>query len=272
MEFPRIVITAPSSGEGKTIVSLALMAAFRKRGVRVQGFKVGPDYIDPSYYEWATGRRGRNLDAWMEPRPEDVLNSFVKGMTGADIAIIEGVMGYFDGQDPLSNEASTYHVAALLHAPVLLILNGQHSARSLAAVVLGFQQFASPDYLKGVIITRVKSLRHYDLLRVAIEKETGLSCFGFLPYHEHLEIEHRQLGILPAGENAQTQNMIDRLSDDLTQQLDLDGIFQLSLQAPSIDIPPRPAPYSLGSHPTIAVASDQAFNFIILKIWSYYRS
>ncbi|OLZ09647.1 cobyrinate a,c-diamide synthase [Sulfobacillus thermosulfidooxidans] len=261
MEFPRIVITAPSSGEGKTIVSLALMAAFRKRGVRVQGFKVGPDYIDPSYYEWATGRRGRNLDAWMEPRPEDVLNSFVKGMTGADIAIIEGVMGYFDGQDPLSNEASTYHVAALLHAPVLLTLNGQHSARSLAAVVLGFQKFASPDYLKGVIITRVKSLRHYDLLRVAIEKETGLSCFGFLPYHEHLEIEHRQLGILPAGENAQTQNIIDRLSDDLTQQLDLDGIFQLSLQAPSIDMPPRPAPYSLGAHPTIAVASDQAFNF-----------
>ncbi|WP_053958701.1 cobyrinate a,c-diamide synthase [Sulfobacillus thermosulfidooxidans] len=261
MEFPRLIVTAPSSGEGKTIVSLALMAALQKRGVRVQGFKVGPDYIDPSYYEWATGRKGRNLDAWMEPRPDDVLNSFVKGMTGADIAIIEGVMGYFDGQDPLTNEASTYHVAAILRAPVLLVLNGQHSARSLAAVVLGFQKFASPDYLKGVIISRIKSQRHYDLLRAAIEQETGLSCFGFLPYHENLEIEHRQLGILPAAENSQTRDIIDRLRDGLTRQLDLDRIFQLGCQAPSIDIPPRPAVFSLGSHPIIAVASDQAFNF-----------
>ncbi len=261
MRYPRVVITAPSSGEGKTIVSIALMAAFHQRGYRVQGFKIGPDYIDPSYYLSATSRVGRNLDVWMEGTADNVVSCFVKGMIAADLGVVEGVMGYFDGHDPLSNDSSTYHVASLLHAPVLFVLNGEHSARSAAAVVLGFRQFASPDYLSGVLITRIKSARHYELLRGAIESEIGIRCYGFLSYHDDLVIAHRQLGIVPAGENSQTPAILDRLIVESVKTIDLEGILTMMTQAPELDTVTSPTHISVRHRPAIAIAADLAFNF-----------
>ncbi len=262
MEVPRIVITAPGSDEGKTIVAVGLMAIFHQRGYQVQGFKVGPDYIDPSYYLLATGRNGRNLDLWMQGSSSETVLAFAKAMAGADVAIVEGVMGYFDGYDPLSNDASTYHVAQVLRAPVILVVDGQHSARSLAAVVLGFRRFTEPDLLAGVVITKIRSARHYRLLKTAIESETALSCYGFIPYHQDLEVAHRQLGILPAVENHGSRGMIERLSKEFLTQLDIDGIWQVMTSASALPIPKKsPSPRISPRHCVIAVARDKAFNF-----------
>ncbi len=262
MRFPRVVITAPASDEGKTIASVGIMAAFRQRGYQVQGFKVGPDYIDPGYYRLATGRVGRNLDIWMQGSSNETLWTFARGMIGADLAIIEGVMGYFDGHNPLSNESSTYHIAQVLRSPVLLVVDGQHSARSLAAVVLGFRHFSTPDLLTGVIITKIQSERHYQLLKTVIETECGLPCYGFIPYHQDLAVGHRQLGILPADENDQSVGMVEKLGSELSSQLDLDGIIKMIMDAPTLNIPKKPeVPRISNAHPVVAIAADKAFNF-----------
>lgn len=262
MQIPRLVITAPASDQGKTIVATGLMAAFRQRGYQVQGFKAGPDYIDPSYYRLASGRSGRNLDLWMQASPGDTVLRFAKGMRGADAAVIEGVMGYFDGYGPLSNDSSTYHLAQVLRSPALLVIDGRHSARSLAAVVLGFRHFSAPDLLAGVVITKIGTQRHYRLLKTAVESESGLPCFGFIPYSEDLAIPHRQLGILPAEENVGISRTIERLGKEIAHSLDLGRIWEVMSGAPELDIPKPPAiPHISHGHPLIAVAMDEAFNF-----------
>lgn len=259
---PRLVIAAPASGSGKTTVTVGLMAAFRRRGLTVQGFKVGPDYIDPSFHAATTGRVSRNLDSWM--MPTGVLQEiFDRGSRSADLSIIEGVMGLYDGKDATSDRASTAEVSRLLDAPVILVLDVSKMANSAAAVVLGFQQLDPRVPIAGVIANRVGSVGHYQLVKTAIEKATGIPVLGYLLTTPEVVLPSRHLGLIPAIERGELTPLFDRLAHQLADTVDLDALWQIAQQYGEWTPPPpvlfagEPTP----SRVTIAVAHDRAFNF-----------
>lgn len=166
---PRLIIAGTGSGAGKTTVTLGLMRALAQRGLSVQGFKCGPDYIDPTYHTAVTGRPSRNLDAWMTS-PEYVRHTFEKASAGHDISIIEGVMGLYDGKDPLSNTGSTAEIAQVTQTPVILVVDVRSMARSAAAIVLGFQQLEPELNIAGVIVNRCGSAGHYTIVKKLLSR------------------------------------------------------------------------------------------------------
>lgn len=196
---PRLVIAGTGSGVGKTTVTLGLMAAFQKRGLKVQGFKAGPDYIDPGYHTAITGRPSRNLDTWMVPA-EDMVEIFLNGSRDADLSIVEGVMGLYDGKDPLNDKGSTAEIAILLQSPVILVVDVYSLARSAAAVVKGYQGLNPSVPVAGVIANRAGGEGHFQLVKSAIEKECGIPVFGWLPPDPSVDIPERHLGLIPALE------------------------------------------------------------------------
>ncbi|CAM3937807.1 cobyrinate a,c-diamide synthase [Alicyclobacillus pomorum] len=262
MNRARIVIAGTNSGAGKTTVTLGLMAALRKRNLSVQGFKVGPDYIDPSYHTVLTGRPSRNLDTWMM-EPGVVREVFHRGSEGADVSVIEGVMGMYDGKDPLTNTGSTAEVSRLLRAPVLLVVNVASMARSAAAVVLGFQQLDPKVQVVGVIVNRVGSHGHYELVKAAIEQVCRVPVVGYLTKQETLQIPERHLGLIPALERGEMNNLFDTLADAVEATVDVERVLQLASQAAPWEVP-EPTLFVGEQHQpvtTIAVARDRAFNF-----------
>lgn len=166
---PRLIIAGTGSGAGKTTVTLGLMRALAQRGLSVQGFKCGPDYIDPTYHTAVTGRPSRNLDAWMTS-PEYVRDTFEKASAGHDISIIEGVMGLYDGKDPLSNTGSTAEIALVTQTPVILVVDVRSMARSAAAIVLGFQHLEPELNIAGVIVNRCGSAGHYTIVKKPLSR------------------------------------------------------------------------------------------------------
>ncbi|MWC30615.1 cobyrinate a,c-diamide synthase [Paenibacillus sp. MMS18-CY102] len=270
----RLVIAGTGSGAGKTTVTIGLMAALKRRGMQVQGFKCGPDYIDPSYHTAVTGRQSRNLDTWMLPH-DTMKEIFLRGSAGADISIIEGVMGMFDGKDPLSDTGSTAEIASLLQSPVLLVVNAQSMARSAAAVVLGFQQLAGDGRIAGVIVNKCGSSGHYKLVKAAIEQVCGIPVLGWLGRDDELQVPERHLGLVPAIERGELEPLFRRAADLIEQGVDLDAVLALAEQAPHLDWPANrlfaEMPCEAGaagdamipahSQPIIAVAKDAAFNF-----------
>ena len=274
MKRPRIVIAGVSSGAGKTTVTLGVMAALRRRGLSVQGFKVGPDFIDPSYHSAVTGRLARNLDSWMMEHAV-VREVFERGGEGADISVIEGVMGMYDGKEPLSNTGSTAEVSLLLHAPVILVVNVSSMARSAAAVVLGFQQLDPAVHVAGVIVNRVGSVGHYELVKAAIEQVCAIPVVGYLARHDDLQIPERHLGLIPALERGELTPLFDALAAAVEETVELDRILQLAqassrweASAPQLFVGAPQAPTV-----TIAVARDSAFNFYYpenLELLSWY--
>ncbi len=194
----RVVVAGTHSGVGKTTVATGLMAAFARRGRKLAGFKVGPDFIDPSYHALATGRPGRNLDAFMSG-PDLIAPLFAHGAFGADLAIVEGVMGMFDGASGSGELASTAQVAKLLHAPVVLVVDASAMARSVAALVHGFVGFDPEVTVAGVILNRIGSDRHEALLREALQP-SGLPVLGVLHRRAALATPERHLGLVPAAE------------------------------------------------------------------------
>ncbi|WP_405815447.1 cobyrinate a,c-diamide synthase [Streptomyces sp. NBC_01390] len=195
---PRLVIAAPSSGSGKTTVATGLMAAFASRGLAVSPHKVGPDYIDPGYHSLATGRVGRNLDAYM-CGPELVGPLFLHGARGCDIAVVEGVMGLYDGAAGEGELASTAQVAKLLRAPVVLVVDASSQARSVAALVHGFVSWDPDVRVGGVILNKVASDRHEEMLREALES-VGVPVLGVLRRVPQVEVPSRHLGLVPVAE------------------------------------------------------------------------
>jgi cobyrinic acid a,c-diamide synthase len=167
IDTPRLVIAGTHSGVGKTTVATALMASLARRGLRVQPFKIGPDFIDPGFHARACGRASRNLDGWMLPR-ETNLNIFVQASAGADVAVIEGVMGLFDGREARGEAGSTAEMAKWLQAPVLLVVDASAMARSAAALIRGFEEFDPALNLAGVLFNRVGGKTHVDLLSEAV--------------------------------------------------------------------------------------------------------
>jgi cobyrinic acid a,c-diamide synthase len=226
--IPRVVIAATGSGVGKTTVACGLIGALRRAGHTVQGFKVGPDYIDPSYHRLASGRPGRNLDAFLSG-PELIAPLFRHGAAGADLAVIEGVMGMFDGASGRGELASTAHVAKLLAAPVILVVDGSAMARSVAAVVHGFRTFDPEVDVAGVIVNRVGSAGHEQLVREAI---TELPVLGVLGRDERLATPERHLGLIPATERA--AEALERIAAAVAEQVDLAAVERLARDAPPL--------------------------------------
>ena len=200
--IPRLVIAAPNSSSGKTTIGIGLMAALRARGLRVAGFKIGPDYIDPGYHSLATGRPGRNLDCWL-CGPERIAPLFVHGARDAEIAIVEGVMGLYDGRlgetGGRPGFGSTAHVAELIAAPVLLVLDASGVSRTLAATAHGLAVHPEAPRVAGVICNRVGSPRAADELRDALTR-LGLPVLGMVPRNRDLLVPSRHLGLVPAAE------------------------------------------------------------------------
>jgi cobyrinic acid a,c-diamide synthase len=249
---PRLVIAATRSGDGKTTVATGLMAALAGRGLRVSAHKVGPDYIDPSYHAAATGSPGRNLDAWLTG--EDLIAPlFLHGARGADISVIEGVMGLFDGVAGRGELASTAHVARLLDAPIVLVVSAAGTARSIAATVHGFATFDPRAAVAAVVLNQVATPRHETILREAIAP-TGIPVLGALPAEATLHTPSRHLGLVPAAERAEhVSDWLPRLRELIGRHLDLDRLLAIARGAPALtahswSAQPRPAqPWSAAS-------------------------
>ncbi|MDL2260294.1 cobyrinate a,c-diamide synthase [Deltaproteobacteria bacterium OttesenSCG-928-K17] len=260
MKQARLVLAGAHSGVGKTSVSSGIMKAFRGRGLNVRPFKVGPDYIDPAFHEFVCGQKSRNLDSWML-NEESIRRLFTKNAAEAPggLSIIEGVMGLFDGHSE-SGRGSTAHVASIIKAPIVLIVNGASIARSIAALVHGFNTFQPETKLAGVIINMVSGQAHYDLLRGYVEKEAGLPCFGYLKKQPEMVLESRHLGLVPSVEVADLETKLNTLAEAVEESIDLNGLLKLAASAP--DLPINTVAEISGQKPVkIGLALDSAFNF-----------
>ncbi|QVQ55133.1 cobyrinate a,c-diamide synthase [Spiractinospora alimapuensis] len=235
-----MVVAAPASGSGKTTVATGLMAALTARGWTVSGHKVGPDYIDPGYHSVATGRPPRNLDPVLVGE-QRVPGLFAHGARGADVSVIEGVMGLFDGAsqprefDGPGDFASTAHVATLLSAPVLLVVDAARTSRSIAALVHGFRGFDPRVRLGGVVLNQVGSERHEELLRSALE-DVGLPVLGAIRRRAELATPSRHLGLIPAAEReTPARQAVADLAGVVAESCDLEAIVDLARSAPPVD-------------------------------------
>ncbi|WP_329130569.1 cobyrinate a,c-diamide synthase [Streptomyces sp. NBC_01476] len=231
--IPRLVIAAPSSGSGKTTVATGLMAAFAGRGLAVSPHKVGPDYIDPGYHALATGRPGRSLDACL-CGPEAIAPLFLHGAAGCELAVVEGVMGLYDGASGQGELASTAQVAKLLRAPVVLVVDASSQARSVAALVHGFASWDPGVRLAGVILNKIGSARHEAVLRGALD-EGGVPVLGALHRTDALHVPSRHLGLVPAAERAaQARAFVGAAADRVRAACDLDALLTLARSAPPL--------------------------------------
>ncbi|MFF1710543.1 cobyrinate a,c-diamide synthase [Streptomyces sp. NPDC058268] len=258
----RLVVAAPSSGSGKTTVATGLMAAFTAAGLAVSPHKVGPDYIDPGYHALATGRPGRNLDAYL-CGPDMVAPLFAHGARGCDLAVVEGVMGLYDGASGQGELASTAQVSKLLRAPVVLVVDASSQSRSVAALVHGFASWDPEVRIGGVILNKVGSARHEELLREALD-ESGVPVLGALGRAPQVRAPSRHLGLVPVAERrAEAVDSVAALAAQVREGCDLDALLALARSAPALGAEPwDPGPAAAGgTRPVVAVAGGAAFSF-----------
>ncbi|MCP1144451.1 cobyrinate a,c-diamide synthase [Lysinibacillus endophyticus] len=256
----RFVLAGTGSGVGKTTFTIGIMRALMKRGLSVQGFKCGPDYIDPTYHTAVTKRPSRNIDSFM--MEYDVVRDIVaRASKDADVSIIEGVMGFYDGKSPLSNEGSAAQISELTNSPVILIVNGASMARSVAAIVKGFQMLDENANIVGVIANQLGSKNHFEIVKTAIEAECEVPVIGYLPKGAVPTLPSRHLGLVPAIERGDLDDYFDELANAIEETVDLDQLLEIT-EAPEIKVdfsifekkPDRKSVH-------IAVAKDAAFNF-----------
>lgn len=259
--IPRLVIAAPASGHGKTTVASGLMAALGAAGHSVSGHKVGPDYIDPGYHALATGRPGRNLDPHLVGT-ELIAPLFAHGSTGADLAVVEGVMGLYDGMLGTEGFASTAHVATLLRAPIVLVVDISHASRSIAAVVHGMASYDRGVRIAGVILNKAGSPRHSDEVTAALEP-TGIPVLGVLQRDDGISAPSRHLGLVPAQERAGAAGQLDRLAAQIAAHVDLADIVRIAQSAPDLPAAPWSPPGRAADSggPVVAIAGGRAFTF-----------
>jgi cobyrinic acid a,c-diamide synthase len=260
-KIPRVVIAATGSGVGKTTATVALMGAMRAHGLKVAAFKCGPDYLDPTYHERAAGVRSHNLDGWMMDR-DAVVATFARASAGADIAVIEGMMGLFDSATPTGDDGSTAQIAKWLDAPVILVADASGVARTIAAVAAGFARFDAAVRVAGIICNRVGGRGHLDLLR-AVRPEVPI--VGGFPASADLAFPERHLGLLMADESNVPQRLIDGWSRLAAEWLDLDAIIELAQSAPDLEVGNASSSNRIDSSARprfrIGVAYDAAFHF-----------
>ncbi|MGZ6804035.1 MAG: cobyrinate a,c-diamide synthase [Nocardioidaceae bacterium] len=279
MSLPRVVVAAPASGHGKTTVATGLMAALRRAGHEVSGHKVGPDYIDPGYHALATGRPGRNLDPHLVGA--DLLVPLLlhgsRSPAPADVAVVEGVMGLYDGALGRDGFASTAHVAGVLQAPVVLVVDISHASRSVAAVVHGMASFDPAVTVAGVVLNKAGSERHATEVRRAVEA-LGIEVLGVLHRDDGIVAPSRHLGLVPAAERRDAAAALDRLARQVARDVDLERVLAIARSAPGLDAAPWDAAEALVAEapslveevaqrpcrdqaPVVAVAGGRAFTF-----------
>ncbi len=259
-KFSSFCIGGTSSGDGKTTIAIALLRALRNRGLNVQPFKCGPDYIDPTFHRIASVRSSRNLDGWMMG-PDAVRNSFAQGCRNADCAVIEGVMGLFDSSAPGSYEGSTAQIAELTGSQVVLTINARGMANSIAAMVKGYCEFNPALKIAGVIANKVGSENHANILRESLKLAGLPPLLGYLPRNEDWQLPERHLGLVPFLENEKSEDWFNELAEAAEKCFDIDLLLQLTSETR-----PEAEAASGFDRPKLrlGLALDQAFHF-------YYR-
>ena len=255
VNFPRIVLAGVSSGVGKTTIVTGLLRALKDAGLRVRPFKVGPDYIDPGFHAKAAGRDSYNLDTWLVPE-ERLVSTFRKLAGDADISVIEGVMGLFDGGG--KGVSSTAHIARLLDAPVILVMNCKSMGQSAAAVALGYRNYAPDIKLAGVILNQLGSDNHEAIIREAMA-EIGMPVLGALHRDENLQTPERHLGLTPVTET-ETDALIENMARAMKERLDIPKILEVAQSAPKLPETEETRDFTK-HHVRIGVAQDDAFTF-----------
>ena len=255
LKVPRLVVAGATSGVGKTSITSAIIYGIKKRGHNVQPFKVGPDYIDPSYLSSISKKNAKNLDVWLMGENE-LVQSFVKN-SASDISVIEGVMGYYDGFGGKTNFASTHHVASLLKSPTILVLDASKAARSIAATALGFAKFHRNSRIVGIILNKIGSMKHEKMCRQALANLKVPILGSILKNSESMESRH--LGLIPVKEQKSLQNKIRKVSREISDGLDIDKIVQICKNVPQLP-KARPKKFKKPTS-TVAIALDSSFNF-----------
>ncbi|MGL4914008.1 MAG: cobyrinate a,c-diamide synthase [Romboutsia sp.] len=258
----KILIAGTNSGVGKTTISLGIMQALTKRNMKVQPYKVGPDYIDPSYHTFITGRHSRNLDSYMLD-DEKIKYVFNKASKDADISVVEGVMGLFDGIGIDLDNCTSSHTSKILKAPVILVINGKAMAASSAAMVLGYKEIDKNVDIKGVIVNNVRTKTHYDIIKKAIETYCNTEVLGYFPPNEEFSLDSRHLGLVPSVEIDGLKSKFNNLADEIEKYIDVDRIIEIS-ETQEVN-----SEFELNDfieknkikNQSIAIAYDKAFNF-----------
>lgn len=253
------LLAGTQSGVGKTTISTGIMGALKKRGYSVKPFKVGPDYIDPQFHRFITGNPSRNLDGYM--LKEEVLKGlFPQNLQAGDIAVVEGVMGLYDGYGTERDQGSSAHISKILGLPVVLIIDGSGTSTSAAAMVLGYKLYDQGVNIQGVIINNLSGEKHYLLLKEAIERDTGIKCIGFLKKNKNIQLKSRHLGLIPCGEVPELQEKVEEAVAMVEETIDIDGLLCLGGEIDTRDhqeLVKKPLEQNI----TIAYAYDDAFNF-----------
>jgi cobyrinic acid a,c-diamide synthase len=267
MNIPRVVIAGDRSSAGKTTICIGLLSALRESGLEVQGFKVGLDYIDPGFHTLVSGRPSRNLDGFLMP-PAVLKEIFARGCEDADIAVIEGVRGLYEGLNYDDDVGSTAQIAKILDCPVILVIDSGSITRSVAAVVNGYKSLDSEVQLAGVILNNIGSDRHGEKAQKAVEKYSGIKVIGKIPRSSELKISMRPLGLITATECKNRWNdfssVFDKIKTSVGENVDLEALFAIAESARPLGVP-EPRIFNAGGREVaevkIAVAFDEAFNF-----------
>ncbi|PPD58997.1 cobyrinate a,c-diamide synthase [Dehalogenimonas etheniformans] len=263
MNIPRFVIAGTSSGVGKTTIATGITYALHRRGLRVQPFKCGPDYIDPGYLSLAASGYCHNLDSWMLPEG-NLKELFSYFNRSKDIAVVEGVMGLYDGHRKPEGGGSTAKIAKIIDAPVILVLNIAKMSESAAAMALGYCTYDPDVKVSGIILNQVGSQSHLRSAKSAIEERCGVPVIGYLPKTANLTLPERHLGLVPVAERGGGKSFLDELGDLIEEHIDLDQLLDLARKAPEFTLKQNAVLFP--DHPIsprcrIAVARDEAFNF-----------
>ena len=261
-KLPRIMIAGTNSGVGKTTVTLGIMSALVQKGIEVQGFKAGPDYIDPSHHKFVTGNASRNLDTWMMG-DSACRELFERSAVNADVSVIEGVMGLYDGSIDSTGHGSSAHLAKLLKTPVILVISAKGIAQSAGAVVMGYKEFDKDINLSGIIVNNVSSHSHYDCIKSSIEETCSVPVLGYLKKDKEIIIPERHLGLVPSEENVGQSNLYERLGKMALETVDIDGLLKVARSAGAF--PDYDKSIFLDGNVTadinLAIAKDNAFCF-----------
>ena len=277
-QTPRFLLTAPKSGSGKTLVTCGLLAALRKRGLRVSSFKCGPDYIDPMFHSRVLGAKSRNLDTFFTDE-ETTRYLMKRGAEDTDISVVEGVMGYYDGLGGIDTKASAYDLAAVTGTPAVLVVDTRGMSLSALAEIKGFLTYKKESHIEGVILNRMSPML-YPEIKKQIEEELGIRVFGYVPKITELNLESRHLGLVLPDEVKELSEKFDHLAEILEKSLDIDGLIGLAKGAEALkcrveegkteELPEAlkkvltsgQAARIREENPRIAVAKDEAFCFI----------
>lgn len=264
MPIPRIIIAGTTSGVGKTSITLGILYILKNLGFKIQSFKIGPDFIDPSYHHFVTNSPSYNLDSWLMGK-KGLINTFEKYTIGKDIAVIEGVMGLFDGAGGKNNFASTAQIAKILNSPIILVIDASKAARSIAAIAYGFMKFEKGLKIKGIILNKISSNRHFNFIKDAFENKIKIPIVGVIYRNQELIFSERHLGLIPREElDDKRRKVILNSAKVLSESLDAEKIVGLirplqneTVRKKKIDTGKEQNKQSI----KIAVALDESFNF-----------